>query len=195
MTVRDIVVTRRGARFMGRDFPCAIGRGGIVANKREGDGATPEGAHRIVGLLYRPDRVGRRELPGWARPIGPFDRWSDDPRDPEYNHYLPGPEACRPPVATRRDRGDTAGAGDGHRGTDARGYTSEALARPDPLYDILLVTDWNWPFAEKGRGSAIFVHVWRKPRHPTAGCVAFARRDVLWIARRLDYGARLIVRG
>jgi L,D-peptidoglycan transpeptidase YkuD (ErfK/YbiS/YcfS/YnhG family) len=41
----DIVVTRWGARFMGRRFPCAIGRGGITQTKREGDGATPAGTH------------------------------------------------------------------------------------------------------------------------------------------------------
>ena len=105
MTAADIVVDRWGARFRGRRFPCAIGRGGITAAKREGDGATPAGAHGLIGLLYRPDRVARAALPGWARPIGPFDRWSDDPRDPDYNHYLPGapdhpsaPSGCTAPI-------------------------------------------------------------------------------------------------
>ena len=45
MKPSDLVVTRRGARFMGRVFPCSVGRGGIVParDKREGDGATPAG--------------------------------------------------------------------------------------------------------------------------------------------------------
>ena len=34
-----MVVTPTGLRFMGRKFPCTIGRGGIVASKREGDGS------------------------------------------------------------------------------------------------------------------------------------------------------------
>lgn len=169
MRAGDLVVTRWGARFRGRHLPCAVGRGGIRAAKakREGDGATPAGRHRIVGLLYRPDRIGRHRLPGWARPIGLRDLWSDDPRDPDYNLMVRAP----------------------HR------FGHERLRRPDPLYDILLVTDWNWPRAERGRGSAIFVHLWRKPRHPTAGCVAFARRDLEWIVRRLRVGERLAVRG
>ncbi|MEO1274019.1 MAG: L,D-transpeptidase family protein [Pseudomonadota bacterium] len=148
-----------GAWYRGRRFPCAIGRGCITTSKREGDGATPAGQLGLIGLLYRPDRIGRAALPDWARPIGPFDRWSDDPRDPDYNQYLP--------------------SAPGHP------YGSERLHRPDPLYDIVLLTDWNWPHAEKGKGSAIFLHTWRAPRRPTEGCIAFARADLLWIANRL----------
>lgn len=162
----DLLVGRWGASFGGRRFACSIGRGGISAAKREGDGATPVGSHRITGLLYRPDRVAVSDLPDWAVPIGPGDLWSDDPRDPEYNHMVRAPHPF------------------GH----------ERLSRADPLYDVILTTDWNWPWARPGRGSAIFLHSWRKPRHPTAGCVAFAREDLLWIAKRLAPETRLIVR-
>ena len=167
MSARDLVVTRQGARILGRHFACAIGRGGITGAKREGDGATPRGRHRIVALLYRPDRVAPGALPGWAVPIGLRDLWSDDAGDPDYNHLVRAPHPF------------------GH----------ERLRRADPLYDVVLTTDWNWPRATPGRGSAIFIHTWRAPRFPTAGCVAFARADLLWIARRLDPGTRLIVRG
>lgn len=168
MTRTDLVVTRWGARFQGQEVPCGIGRGGLTWDKREGDGATPLGTHHLIGLLYRPDRVARAALPEWARPIGPFDRWSDDPQDPDYNQYLPG-AAAHP-------------------------YGSEALHRPDPLYDVILLTDWNWPRAKKDKGSAIFVHSWRKPRHPTEGCVGFARQDLLWIVNRLRPADRLVIR-
>ena len=159
----DIVVTRWGARFMHRRFPCAIGRGGITARKREGDGATPAGAHRLVGMLYRADRLAKPA--GWALPVGPFDLWSDAPDDTDYNH----------PVRTPYP------------------HSHERLHRPDRLYDLILLTDWNWPQAQPGHGSAIFVHIWRKPRHPTAGCVAFARRDLLWIAPRIRPQTRLVI--
>jgi len=167
VNARDLVVTRQGARYRGRFFPCAIGRGGITGRKREGDGATPAGVHRIVALLYRPDRMAASALPGWAVPIRPGDLWSDDPADRDYNHMVRAPHPF------------------GH----------EALRRADPLYDVILTTDWNWPIAAPGHGSAIFLHTWRAPRFPTAGCVAFSRADLLWIARRLDYESRLIVRG
>ncbi|QYZ69251.1 L,D-transpeptidase family protein [Neotabrizicola shimadae] len=166
--MNDIAVTRWGARFAGRHFPCSVGRGGIVSAraKREGDGATPAGHHRIVGCLYRPDRLTPGDVPEWAVPIGLGDLWSDDVRDPDYNLMVRAPHPF--------------------------GY--ERLRRPDPLYDLVLITDWNWPHAEKGRGSAIFLHAWRKPRHPTAGCVAFAPTDLRWIARRLRPGDGVEVR-
>jgi L,D-peptidoglycan transpeptidase YkuD (ErfK/YbiS/YcfS/YnhG family) len=162
----DLVVGPWGATFLGRRFPCAIGRGGITTGKREGDGATPAGVHHFVGLLYRPDRIARTALPDWALPFGPSDLWSDDPHDPDYNLMVRAPHPF------------------GH----------ERLSRPDPLYDIILLTDWNWPRAIPGGGSAIFVHTWRRPRHPTAGCVAFDRADLLWIARHIRHRTRLIVR-
>ena len=91
MTPADLVVTPMGLRFLGRVFPCTVGRGGIIAaaDKREGDGATPAGVHRLVGMLYRPDRMARPA--GWAEPIGLSDLWSDDPRDADYNLLVRAP--------------------------------------------------------------------------------------------------------
>ena len=167
MTDADIVVTRWGARFLGRNFPCAVGRGGIVParRKREGDGATPAGEHRLVGMLFNPARLARPA--DWALPVSHADRWSDDPRDEAYNTMVRMPH----------------------------GFGHERLWRADPLYDLILLTDWNWPMSVPGRGSAIFVHSWRRPRFPTAGCVAFAREDLLWMAPRIQHQTRLIIRG
>ena len=161
----DLVVTPAGARFRGRAFPCAIGRGGITSVKREGDGATPAGRHRIVGLLYRPDRIARSAAPRWAVPIGPRDLWSDDSGHEDYNMMVRAPYP----------------------------HSHECLRRPDPLYDLVLVADWNWPRARRGAGSAIFVHVWRAPRFPTAGCIALDRCALLWILRRLSPRSRVVV--
>jgi len=167
VTPFDLVVTPMGVRFLGRVFPCSIGRGGIVpaGQKREGDRATPAGVHRIVGMLFRPDRMTAPQP--WAVPIGPLDLWSDDPKDADYNHMVRAPH----------------------------GFSHESLRRADPLYDLVLLTDWNWPDAVAGRGSAIFLHQWRRPGYPTAGCVAFSRQNLRWIAERITPGTRLIVRG
>lgn len=159
----DVIVTGGAARFRGRVFPISLGRGGISAQKREGDGATPSGVLRITGCLYRPDRMSRPN--GWAMPIGPRDLWCDDPEAADYNHWV------RVPF----------------------GASHERLRRADPLYDLVLLTDWNWPNAVPGRGSAIFVHQWRKPRHPTEGCIALRRDHLCWLAARLRPGTRLIV--
>ena len=158
-----MLLTPKGLRFMNRLIPCAVGRGGVRSLKREGDGATPAGRHHIAGLLYRSDRMPRPAP--WAQPIGLRDLWCDDVASVAYN------QPVRAPFAP----------------------SHEHLRRPDPLYDVVLLTDYNWPEAEPGRGSAIFLHVWRKPRHPTEGCIAFARKDLLWLVRRIGPGARLIV--
>lgn len=161
---QDLVVAPSGLRFAGRRFPCTIGRGGITSDKREGDGATPRGVHRIIGVSYRPDRVAPPA--SGATPTRPGDLWSDDPADPHYNRKVRAPHP----------------------------YSHERLRLPDPRYDLILLTDWNLAAPRPGRGSAIFVHQWRGPGHPTAGCVGLPRPALHWIARRLRPGARLVVR-
>lgn len=165
MTPDDLLLTPQGLWFRGERFPCTIGRGGVRADKREGDGATPVGVHRFIGCLYRSDRMARPC--DWALPIRPRDLWCDDPRHEDYNLMTQAP-------------------------FDA---SHERLYRSDPLYDLVLVTDWNWPQAERGQGSAIFMHRWRGPSHPTEGCVGCRPSDLAWIARRIRYRSRLIVRG
>ncbi|GIT92659.1 hypothetical protein JANAI62_31040 [Jannaschia pagri] len=162
-TVQDLVVTPMGLRFAGRLLPCTLGRGGVVSDKREGDGGTPRGTHRLVGMLYRPDRLARPT--DWAVPIRPGDLWCDDPKHEDYNLMV------RAPFEPSHER----------------------LRRADPLYDLVIVTDWNWPRAERGRGSAIFIHRWRNPGVPTEGCIGLAPRDLRWMARRITYESRLIV--
>ena len=159
----DLILTKQGVRFQNRLIPCSIGRGGVRADKREGDGATPVGRHRIMGLYYRPDRM---TVPtASAIPIRPRDLWSDDVNDLAYNHLVRAPYA----------------------------HSHEVMRRADPLYDLVLITDWNWPDAIPNKGSAIFLHVWRKPRHPTEGCVAFSKQNLLWIIARLTASSCLIV--
>lgn len=160
-----MVLTPRGLRFRGRVFPVTIGRGGIARDKREGDGATPQGVLRVIGTFYRPDRIAPGDVPPWALPIGLRDRWCDLSGHPDYNHLV------REPF----------------------GRTNERLRRADPLYDIFMATDWNWPDAVPGRGSAIFVHAWRRPGYPTAGCLALRRDHLAWIARRAAPGTRILI--
>lgn len=156
------MIGRWGALFLNRRFPCAVGRGGIGVKRREGDGVSPVGRHRVEMVLHRPDRAR-----GPGRAIGPRDGWSDDPRDPDYNAPIRRP----------------------HR------FGHEALRRADHQYDLLAVLDWNRTPPVPKRGSAIFLHVWRRPRHPTAGCVAFRHRDLAFILARLGRRARVVIRG
>ena len=94
------------------------------------------------------------------------DVWSDDPQDPRYNHL-------RKP----NDR-----------------FSYEKLRRPDPVYNLIGVTNFNWPVSVPGLGSAIFLHVWKKPRHPTEGCIAFSIKDLSTIFRLWEPESRIIIR-
>ena len=165
MSRLDLFVSPTGAQFMNRRFACTIGRGGMTDAKREGDGATPRGVHKIVGMLYRADRIAANALPDWALPIRMGDLWSDDSNDPDYNTMVSAPHP----------------------------YSHESLRRADPLYDLILITDWNWPYAVPGRGSAIFIHQWRRPGYPTEGCIALRRGDIRRIAPQIKHRTRLIV--
>ena len=177
----DLVVTPWGARFRGRRLPCATGISGIGEKTCEGDGLSPAGCFRIVAVLYRPDRVRlhvpghsghrpRRQVPRWSvdvpcppgattwtRKIGPRDIWSDDPLDPAYNRHVSAV------------------------GGVEYAYRHERLWRADPMYDLVAVLDFNLRDPVPGHGSAIFLHAWRSPRHPTAGCVAFPKEVLMEI--------------
>lgn len=134
----------------GREFGCAIGRGGIAARKAEGDGATPSGRFPLRRVLYRADRV---ERPSTALPsdaIAPGDGWCDAPGDPRYNRPVSHPY----------------------------GASAERLWRADACYDLLAVIGFNDDPVVDGAGSAIFLHVARPGYPPTEGCVALAVEDL-----------------
>ena len=161
--MKDLTLTPLGLRVGDKLLPCVIGKNGVSKLKREGDGKTPTGKHQIVGMLYRPDKISRPRK--WALPIRPRDIWSDDVKDPNYNLM----------------------------GTSPSLFGHEQLFRSDRLYDLILITNWNWPYAVRGRGSAIFIHSWRKNAIPTEGCIALSIGNLLKVAKFIDFGSRLIV--
>ena len=50
----------------GRRWACALGRAGLVADKREGDGGTPTGRLPLRRVFFRPDRLA---APATALPL------------------------------------------------------------------------------------------------------------------------------
>src|ERR1700681_1191171 len=131
-------------------IPVALGRAGIRANKREGDGGTPRGEFRLMRLWWRADRHPRPRTLLPARRITRDIAWSEDPRDRRYNRPF-------------------------RRAADAAG---DRLWREDRLYDFIIEIDHNTRPRVAGRGSAVFIHVARDGFAPTAGCVALRRSDL-----------------
>ncbi len=151
------------------DFPCALGRGGIHSDKVEGDGTTPIGVFPLRRLLYRADRLSTPQTGLQARALLPEDGWCDDPDDSAYNQpvSLPYPGHC------------------------------ETLWRDDHRYDLIVILGHNDDPVEKGRGSAVFLHLAGHEGDgglaPTEGCVALGLGDLLKILERADGASRLIV--
>lgn len=131
---------------------CVLGRGGIVTDKREGDGGTPVGRFIMRRVLFRPDQLNGPPVTGLpVAAIAPDDGWCDDPAHGDYNRpvTLPHPASC------------------------------EVLWRDDRVYDVIVILGHNDAPPVPGKGSAIFMHIARPGREPTEGCVALTREDLL----------------
>ena len=144
-------------------IPVALGRGGILANKREGDGGTPLGSFRPRQVWFRADRHPRPWTLLPVRAISARDGWCEDPADRRYN---------RPIQILEGARGDR-------------------LQRDDHLYDYIVEIDHNTRPRIAGRGSAVFLHLARANFGPTAGCVAMTRGAMLQLLRRLGPRTRI----
>jgi L,D-peptidoglycan transpeptidase YkuD (ErfK/YbiS/YcfS/YnhG family) len=145
--------------------PVALGRAGIKANKREGDGATPRGRFRPRRLWWRAERHPRPATLLPSRRIKPDDGWCEDPADRRYN---------RPVTVAPESRADR-------------------LARADALYDFIVEIDHNTRPRIAGRGSAVFIHAARKGFAPTAGCIALRLNTLLRLLARIGPHTRITV--
>jgi L,D-peptidoglycan transpeptidase YkuD (ErfK/YbiS/YcfS/YnhG family) len=144
-------------------WPVALGRGGIKANKREGDGGTPRGTFVLRRLWWRADRVPRPRTGLPMRRIQPNDGWCEDPHDRRYN---------RPVKLPKRS-------------------TADRLWRADALYDLIIEIDHNTRPRIAGRGSAVFIHIARDKFAPTAGCIALDANALRRLIERLGPQTRI----
>src|SRR4029079_18241046 len=97
--------TSRGWLMAGmRALPVALGRGGIKANKREGDGGTPRGRFKLRRVWWRADRLARPRTLLPVRPIGTADGWCEDPHDRRYNQPIRLPAGDPGDRLRRQDR-------------------------------------------------------------------------------------------
>jgi L,D-peptidoglycan transpeptidase YkuD (ErfK/YbiS/YcfS/YnhG family) len=169
--IRNISVKRRPGHLSqglltvgGKTHLCALGKGGIRALKREGDGATPLGRMRIVNAWFRADHVRFRSAPIGLTRISGRSGWCDAPDDRRYNQpvELPYPTS------------------------------HETMRRKDGLYDLVIVLDFNLRPRKRGGGSAIFFHVARPGLMTTEGCVAVPAAVLMRLLPRLT--ARTVMR-
>jgi L,D-peptidoglycan transpeptidase YkuD (ErfK/YbiS/YcfS/YnhG family) len=144
-------------------LPVALGRSGIRANKREGDGGTPRGIFVLRRLWWRADRMARPRTGLPVRRIRQSDGWCEDPQDRRYNKPVQVPKQS----------------------------AADRLWRADALYDLIIEISHNTRPRIAGRGSAVFVHVARPKFAPTAGCVAVHAKALRRLVERLGPRTRI----
>ncbi len=144
-------------------LPVALGRGGVKANKREGDGGTPRGTFVLRRLWWRADRMPRPRTGLPVRRIRRNDGWCEDPTDRRYNRPVDVPP----------------------------GSSADRLWRTDALYDLIVEISHNTRPRIAGRGSAVFIHIARQKFAPTAGCVALEAGTLRRLIERLGPHTRI----
>jgi L,D-peptidoglycan transpeptidase YkuD (ErfK/YbiS/YcfS/YnhG family) len=144
-------------------FPCALGKNGIGAIKREGDGRTPRANLTVISGFHRAGRWPFSARASWMLPLPDGFGWCDAPESPNYNRAVRLPHAA----------------------------SHETLWREDGLYDCVLVLDWNTGPRARNRGSAIFLHLARPGHLPTEGCIALSRPDMARFLRLIRPGSRI----
>ena len=157
-------------RFGALEYPCMLGRSGIVASKHEGDGGTPAGVFPLREVRYRPDRLSAPTTRLAVYATRQSDGWCDDPNDPAYNRLVALPY----------------------------GASAENMWRDDGLYDALAVIGYNDSPPVAGLGSAIFLHVARElgggKLGPTVGCVSLKKDDLLSVLTKCTPATTIRIR-
>ena len=162
----DLVYAAGRLSWPGGEARAACGRGGVKADKREGDGASPAGTFPLLHLYYRPDRL---QAPATGLPVTALQAnlgWVDEPADPNYNRLVSLPYPA----------------------------SHEEMWRADGLYDLVVLIGYNTDPPAPGRGSAIFLHVARPDFSPTEGCIAVAREVLLPLVGQLGQGSKITIR-
>jgi L,D-peptidoglycan transpeptidase YkuD (ErfK/YbiS/YcfS/YnhG family) len=163
-TTATLTVTQCGRRVFG-PWRARVGRNGVSAHHREGDGTTPLGTFRIGPVVYGIDPSPGVRF-GYHRLVC-GDWWDEDPRSPSYNRFRHVPCGTAPPF----------------------GGGSEALWRITPAYRLFAVVEYNAAPVVPGRGSAIFLHV--DTGHATNGCVSLPHQELVAVLRALRPGASI----
>lgn len=139
-----------------------VGRNGVRADRREGDGTTPLGSFGLVEV-FGSARRAESGLP--YRAVRRGDCWISDVASPDYNRRIVDP-SCRAP-----------------------NENLWRIARNGP-YEWAVVSDFNLVDPVAGKGSAIFLHVNARDAaggsKPTSGCVSVSRSVMRRVVRWLD---------
>jgi L,D-peptidoglycan transpeptidase YkuD (ErfK/YbiS/YcfS/YnhG family) len=148
-------------------FTGSIGEMGFAAidNKREEDGRSPSGIFPL-GIAFGYDPSVVTKMP--YRQATDDDFWVDDVDSEDYNKWVKG---------------------------EPNAASWEKMKRDDDQYKYGVVIEYNMHPIVKGKGSAIFLHVWNGGES-TLGCVSMSEEMIFKILGWLDPAKKpLIIMG
>lgn len=166
---------------VGKVISVTVGRNGLgwgrglyealadSAFKREGDGKAPAGVFAVLGS-FGYDSVPPEGTKIDYRQATARDYWVDDVDATDYNQWVHIPDSL--PNAPKD-----------------YWNSFEQMLRDDHQYEIGLILGHNTTHIESGAGSAIFMHIQKSDGHPTSGCTAMAKEDLLQVIGWLDPAA------
>jgi L,D-peptidoglycan transpeptidase YkuD (ErfK/YbiS/YcfS/YnhG family) len=140
-------------------YTARLGKNGLSANRREGDGTTPSGTYRIGRTMY-----GNEANPGVRfdyRRLRCGDWWDEDPTSPTYNSFQHVRCGTTPPF----------------------GGSSEGMWQQPRPYPFLAVVEYNMRPVVPGKGSGIFLHA--QTGGPTIGCISLRKPELRTVLRWL----------
>lgn len=144
-----------------------VGKNGIAKRdqKREGDGKTPTG---MFPLRTAFGYSGSLDTKLYYKQVSSEDIWVDDINSSHYNQWI-----------NIKNKGDA--------------QSFERMKREDDLYEAGAIIEYNTQPIKAGLGSAIFLHIWRGPSQPTAGCVALSKENILKVLKWLDLADKPVI--
>lgn len=140
-------------------MPGVIGYGGMTSGKKEGDGKTPMGIYSFGTAFGAGKKPSGMDWP--YKKAGKYDYWVDDVKSKDYNKWI------------------------NYKGDPKKRWASFERMNHS-LYKYGAVINYNTKPIIKGKGSAIFLHIWRGKGTKTAGCTAVSEKNVLRILKWLD---------
>ena len=166
MSYVDLIYENGRLSWPGGAARAVCGKGGVRADKREGDHASPAGRFPLLHAFYRPDRLAAPQTALPVAALTPRDGWCDAPADPRYNTQVALPYPA----------------------------SHEELWRADGLYDLIVVIGYNTDPIVPGKGSAIFLHCASPNFSGTEGCIAIARETLISLLSLLGPGSTINIR-
>lgn len=145
-----------------KSFPsmnAVIGEKGFSLNKKEGDLKSPAGIFRVGTAFGTIDKPSYMKLS--YKKTSKSDYWIDDVSSQDYNNWV---EFEDDPYS--------------------RWKSFEKLKITS--YKLAFVIEYNMNPVVKGKGSAIFFHIWQGPKISTKGCTALSEADISKLLSWID---------